>query len=355
MAGVLQQRLVALAGLAQVLVEVLEDAVLGLAPADASRVLVAHGRGLLGAGEGGVDLEQGAGIGVLGLAGLQGVGLDLAHQLEQLLLGDEQRDGVVVALGHLAPVEAVEHLHLLVHRRLGQGEELPLVEVVEAPGHVAGHLDVLDLVTPHRHLVGVEHQDVGGHQHRVAEQAHGDALVRILVAGGLVLGHRRLVGMGAVHQPLGADAGEHPGQLGDLGDVRLAIEDGVVGIQAQGQPGGGDLQARLLHPARVLALDQRMQVGEEVVGLDVGVLARLDGGLDGADIVAEVGSTGGGDAGENAGLLGSCTHGVSGLCDAEMAAMVTRGPGQGDRGPLAYPSRSAGSTASRPKASATAA
>src|SRR5690554_7392141 len=38
------------------------------------------------------DLEQGAGIRVLGLAGLQGVGLDLAHQLQQLLLGGEQRE-----------------------------------------------------------------------------------------------------------------------------------------------------------------------------------------------------------------------------------------------------------------------
>src|SRR5690554_3725817 len=69
MARVLQERLVALPGLAQLLVEGLEEAILGLAPADAVLVLGAHGGGRLRRGEGGVDLEQGAGIRVLGLAG----------------------------------------------------------------------------------------------------------------------------------------------------------------------------------------------------------------------------------------------------------------------------------------------
>ena len=69
--------------------------------------------------------------------------------------------------------------------------------------HVARHLDVLDLVAPDRHLVRVEHQDVGRHQHRVHEQAGGHVGVGV-VAGGRVLVDRGLVGVGAVEQALAA-------------------------------------------------------------------------------------------------------------------------------------------------------
>jgi hypothetical protein len=39
-------------------------------------------------------------------------------------------------------------------------------------GEVAGQLDVLLLVVADRHDVGLVQQDVGGHEHRVGEQAH---------------------------------------------------------------------------------------------------------------------------------------------------------------------------------------
>jgi hypothetical protein len=90
--------------------------------------------------------------------------------------GAEQRDGVVVALAHLAAVQAGQGGHVLVDHRFGQREVLA-VQVVEAGGHVARHLDVLHLVAAHGHLVGVEHQDVGAHQHGVHEQARGHAVV----------------------------------------------------------------------------------------------------------------------------------------------------------------------------------
>ena len=41
---------------------------------------------------------------------------------------------------------------------------------VEPHGQVPGQLQVLALVLPDRHLVGLVEQDVGGHQHRVGEQ-----------------------------------------------------------------------------------------------------------------------------------------------------------------------------------------
>jgi hypothetical protein len=115
---------------------------------------------------------------VLGLAGQLAVGDDAGDRLAQRLLAAlEQRDDVVVALAHLAAVQAGQQLHRLVHLRLGQHEELlaGAEQVVEAGGHVARHLDVLDLVLAHRHAVGVEHQDVRGHQDGVAVQAHGHA------------------------------------------------------------------------------------------------------------------------------------------------------------------------------------
>jgi hypothetical protein len=115
------------------------------------------------------------------------------------------------------------------------------VEVVEAGRHVARHLDVLDLVAAHGHLVGVEHQDVGRHQHRVHEQAGGDVRVGV-GAGGSCSCPPSLVGMGAVEHALAGDAGQQPGQLGDFGDVGLAVEGHALGVQARGQPAGGDLQ-----------------------------------------------------------------------------------------------------------------
>ncbi|MNN54929.1 hypothetical protein D3C81_1697750 [compost metagenome] len=101
---------------------------------------------------------------------------------------------------------------------------------------------MLDLVTTDRHLVGVEHQDIGGHQHRVAEQAHGHAGVRVFAVLD-VLVHRGLVGMRTVQQAFGSNAGQQPGQLGDFRDVGLAIEGHLVRVQATGQPSGGDFQA----------------------------------------------------------------------------------------------------------------
>ena len=172
--------------------------------------------------------------------------------------------------------------------------------MVEALGEIARHLDVLDLVTTHRHLVGVEDQDVGGHQHRVHEQAGADAcvVVQLLLA---VLVHRRLVGMGAVEDALAGDHGEEPHQLGGFRDVALAVEPHLVRVQAAGQPAGRDLQGRTLGALGLLRLDQAVQVGQEEEALDIRGLAGGNGRADRADVVAEMGSAGGGDAGEDAG------------------------------------------------------
>ena len=157
---------------------------------------------------------------------------------------------------------------------------------------------MLDLVLAHRYLAGLEHQNVGRHQDRVAEQPHADPLVGVLVGIGHVVGHRRLVGVGAIHQSLGGDAGEDPGQLQDFRDVGLGVEDDVLDIQSQRQPGGGDFQPGTMHQCRVLTFDQGVIVGQEVERLHVPPPAGLDGGQDRADVVTEMRSAGGGDAGK---------------------------------------------------------
>ncbi len=201
----------------------------------------------------------------------------------------EQRDDVVVALRHLAPVQAGQQRHRLLDVGLRQHEQVVTVaeQVVEALRDVARHLDVLRLVAADRNPVRIEQQDVGRHQDRVAVQPHRDAGVRILA--GLEVGvERGLVGVGAVHLPLGGDAGQQPGQFGRLGDVALAIEAHPLRIESGGQPGGGDLEPRALDAHRIVALDQRVVVGQEEEALDIRLAAGRDGRTDRADIVAQV-------------------------------------------------------------------
>ena len=173
--------------------------------------------------------------------------------------------------------------------------------MIETLADIARHLDVLDLVAPDRHAMRVEDQDVRGHQDRVHEQAGRDAGIAVLAVGQVAI-DRGLVGMRAIEQSLRRHAGKHPGQLGDLGDIRLPIEEGAIRIEAKGQPGRRDLETRLRDPRRILALDQGVIVGEKVERLDIVATTGLDRGTDRADVVAEMGRAGRGDAGQRADL-----------------------------------------------------
>jgi hypothetical protein len=131
-------------------------------------------------------------------------------------------------------------------------------------------------------------------------------------AGGGVLVHLRLVGVRAIEQALAGDAGEQPGQLRDLGDVGLAVEEHLLRVQPRGQPAGGDLQRGALDARRLVALDQRVVVGQEVEVLGAGAAAGLHRGADRADVVAQVRRAGGGDAGEVADRERSWVSGAGG-------------------------------------------
>src|SRR5690606_15352538 len=70
-------------------------------------------------------------------------------------------------------------------------------------------------------------------------------------------------------------------------------------IESAGQPGGGDLQTRALDAQRVIALDQRVVVRQEVEGIDARIAAGEHCRADGAGVVAQVRRAGGGDAGKD--------------------------------------------------------
>jgi hypothetical protein len=166
---------------------------------------------------------------------------------------------------------------------------------------------VLHLIAPHGHAVSVEQQNVRRHQDGVAVEPHRHAGIGVFASGHVHI-HRGLVSMRPVHLALGGDAGEQPVELGGFGDVALAVEGDALGVEPGGEPGGGDFKTRAGDARRVVALDERVVVGQKQEALDPGLAAGRDGGPDGADVVAQVGRARGGDAGEDAfshGALGN--------------------------------------------------
>ncbi|CWT02924.1 Uncharacterised protein [Neisseria meningitidis] len=120
-----------------------------------------------------------------------------------------KRNGVAVGFGHFASVQTDQEFDVFVDFHFGQGKDF-FKAVVEAAGDVARHFDVLDLVAPDGHFVGVEHEDVGSHQNRITEQTHFHAEIGIFLIVFCICLHSGFVGVGAVHQTLGGDAGQNP-------------------------------------------------------------------------------------------------------------------------------------------------
>jgi len=167
-------------------------------------------------------------------------------------------------------------------------------------GELLGDLDVDLVVTTDGHELGVGHQDVGGLQHGVTEQAHRHLGLREAGAAGHVLDGVDLRQAGDRRQHLQQD--------------RQVIDRGHAGLQVDGAAGRVDADAQEVehhaaHQARelgdLLALRagrQRVQVGDDDEAL-VAVLER-DPVLQGADQVAEVQRTGRAIAGEETRFAG---------------------------------------------------
>ena len=150
---------------------------------------------------------------------------------------------------------------------------------------------MLLLVFADRHLVGAVEQDVGGHEHRVVEQPHADALA--LAAARLVLELRHAPQLAHV-----GDGVEQPHELGVLRHVRLHDDDGALGVDAGREEHVGQLDRVAAQHGALLAHGDGVQVDDAedaVVGLLHG-----DEVADRAQVVAEVQRAARLDAGEDA-------------------------------------------------------
>ncbi len=152
---------------------------------------------------------------------------------------------------------------------------------------------MLHLVLADRHDVRTIDEDVRRHEDGIEEQADAgvDALVDLL-----------LVRHGAFEQAHVGDSGQYPCQLGHFGHVGLAEEDGLVGIESEGEVIEGDIAdvfAQRRGPVRRLDFvaietpagrfiegSQGVVIGDEVEARRI--VLQGDVLADGAEVVAEV-------------------------------------------------------------------
>ena len=135
--------------------------------------------------------------------------------------------------------------------------------------------EVLALIVAHRHPFGVVGENVGGHQHRVVEQADAHRLLALRLL--LELGH-------AAQLAEGGDAVEQPGELGVLVDVALHEEGAALGSSPAASSSiacDGSLRRRWRVPRQGEAVEvddavQRLVGGERVLLRGHPVLHRVE-------------------------------------------------------------------------------
>jgi hypothetical protein len=119
-------------------------------------------------------------------------------------------------------------------------------------GDVARQLQMLLLVFPHGHPIGVVEENVGSHQHRVIEQPGGD--IRPLL-------HRFLLELNHPLQPVERrDAVQQPAELAVGWYVALHKDRGALGIDAAGQIQGRRGEGVLRQPRRIVGHGDGMQI-----------------------------------------------------------------------------------------------
>ena len=209
------------------------------------------------------------------LAGLVGLGrTELLPDRIRLL---RDADDVVQGLAHFRravdphdPGAAADE-----GRRLGK---VVTEAAVEAAGDLPAELQVLGLVLPDRHGVGLVDEDVRGLEDGIVEQAGRDVLT--LPLGFLLeLGH-------PAELTEGRHAIEEPAELGVLGDVALDEDRALRGVEPGGHVVEGGVPNPLGQELRVVRDGDRVEVddGKEAVV----VVHQADPVLDSAEIVADM-------------------------------------------------------------------
>ena len=116
--------------------------------------------------------------------------------------------------------------------------------------------------------------------------------------GNFTLGEVILVRVAVFKHWHGSQARQKPGEFGDFGDVALAKEHGFGRIQAAGQKIEGYAARIFPQERRFVNGGQGVIVGYEIEGF--AFVLPFDAGPHHSEVVAEVGSPCGFDAGENA-------------------------------------------------------
>ncbi len=200
------------------------------------------------------------------------------HARQRLFRRGGQLDVVVERLGHLVHAIGAHHAAERSVNGLRLDQHLPKV-MIERAYQLAGELDVRGLVFAHRHVRGFVKRNVGGHQHRVAEQTviH---IVRLLAD--FILERRQVCQLAERR-----DHRKRQVQLGHFWHVALDKDDGAA---RRVHPSRQPVQHHLGGPlAQVLGVAQR---GERVPvhhAIDAFVIVlQRDIVLNRAEIVAQV-------------------------------------------------------------------
>ena len=199
-------------------------------------------------------------------------------------------------------VEGFTHLCLTIRsdqtrhapdQALGLGKDR-LELAVESAGHLAGKLDVRELVFTHRDEVSSGHQDVGDLHDWIGEEGnrHGPP-PEVL--------HLRLQGRVPLKHAERQKPAEPHHELGVLRDQALDDERTLLGVQPHREPVERDLPNRLPHSRDLIRVVRDLIVGDQEIAV-VGPL-KPQPVLESASVVPQVQGAGWSDTGQNP-LLG---------------------------------------------------
>ena len=191
---------------------------------------------------------------------------------------------------------------------IGRREQFRLdseaIEEIEAAHDFASQFDVRDLIFAHGNKVRVVHHNVRRLQNRIAEKA---VRVQVLV---LHVVERFFVGGHAFEPAERRDHREQQMQLGVFRDGRLDEHRALRGIEARGEPVGGDFDC-VLRDLRCVGVvrRQRVPIGDEEKTFVLRIVLELDPIFEGAEVVADVEAPGGAHAAQDSFLVrGSVTR-----------------------------------------------
>ncbi len=151
-----------------------------------------------------------------------------AHLRDNIFNFIAQEDAVAIALGHFAAIKT------WALGRWGQVRfrlwEIATVEIIETACNFAGQLKVWQLVLAHRYPLRAVHQDVRGHEHRIAHKAK---VSEVLIADFLLLLFVRWVTLKPAHRRY---HGENQVQFCMLKQARLAENGTTLRVKTRGNP-----------------------------------------------------------------------------------------------------------------------